>query len=62
MRTWTLTGNTYAVRSEIKAIGGRWDAGTKSWTVEGAASDKKLKKAIYALGGKGIDWSFIDSD
>ena len=28
-----VTGNTYPVREQIRALGGRWDAATKSWLV-----------------------------
>ena len=27
------SGNTYPARDEIKALGGQWDASTKTWTV-----------------------------
>ena len=28
-----ITGNAYSVRAEIKALGGRWDGATKTWSV-----------------------------
>ena len=28
-----ITGNTYPVKDQIKALGGRWDADRKLWTV-----------------------------
>lgn len=28
-----IRGNTYPVREEIKALGGRWDAGQRAWMV-----------------------------
>lgn len=28
---WLLVGNTYSIKDKIKEIGGRWDAGRKSW-------------------------------
>lgn len=29
----TISGNTYPVKDQIKALGGRWDADRKVWTV-----------------------------
>lgn len=28
-----ITGNTYPVRNEMRAIGGQWDAANKAWLV-----------------------------
>jgi hypothetical protein len=28
-----VTGNTYPVKDQIKALGGRWDAASKGWRV-----------------------------
>lgn len=28
-----ITGNTYPVKDQIKALGGRWDANAKGWSV-----------------------------
>lgn len=42
-----ITGNTYPVREEIKALGGKWNAGSKGWDVpeENAAKAKALVAA-----------------
>lgn len=31
-----ITGNTYPVREQLKALGGQWDAGAKGWRVPAA--------------------------
>jgi hypothetical protein len=31
--TILVTGNTYPVKDQIKALGGRWDAASKGWRV-----------------------------
>lgn len=31
--TVLVTGNTYPVKDQIKALGGRWDAAAKGWRV-----------------------------
>lgn len=32
-QTVLVTGNTYPVKDQIKALGGRWDAAAKGWRV-----------------------------
>ena len=56
MTTWTLTGNTFAAKDEIKAIGGRWDADKKAWTVSASTMSEKSSKsaAVYGLRKRGI--------
>jgi len=34
-----ITGKTYPVRAELKALGGAWDAGAKGWRVPEARAD-----------------------
>lgn len=34
--TVLITGNTYPVKDQIKALGGRWDAVAKGWRVPAA--------------------------
>ncbi len=34
-----ITGNTYPVKDQIKALGGRWNAGAKAWMVPAAKAD-----------------------
>ena len=36
MKTVTITGNTYAVKDAIKALGGRWNQSAKGWDVPAA--------------------------
>ena len=40
----TITGNTYPVKDQIKALGGRWNADEKAWMVpdENADAARKL--------------------
>lgn len=35
-----ITGNTYPVKDQIKALGGTWDAAAKAWLVPEAVADK----------------------
>lgn len=43
-----VSGNTYPVKDELKALGGRWDAKRKVWTVP--ADKEEEAKAIVAKG------------
>lgn len=36
MTTVAITGNTFPVKEALKALGGRWDPGTKAWMVPAA--------------------------
>ena len=36
MKTITITGDTYAVKDAIKALGGRWNQTAKGWDVPAA--------------------------
>ena len=56
MTTWTLTGNTFAAKDEIKAIGGRWNPDSKSWVVTAETMREKSEKsaAVYGLRKRGI--------
>jgi hypothetical protein len=38
-----ITGNTYPVKDAIKALGGKWDADRKGWTVPDAKADAARK-------------------
>lgn len=41
MSTTTLiTGNTYPVKDQIKALGGKWDAAAQGWRVPAAKADE----------------------
>jgi len=35
-----ITGNTYPVKDQLKALGGRWDAARKAWMVPEDKADK----------------------
>ena len=37
--TVLVTGNTYPVKDQIKALGGRWDATAKGWRVPADKAD-----------------------
>lgn len=39
MSTVAITGNTYPVKDQIKALGGRWNAGEKCWMVPAEKAD-----------------------
>lgn len=45
----TITGNTYPVRRELRAMGGEWDAAKKAWMVP----NEKAAEARALLMGKG---------
>ena len=52
-----LTGNTYALRDEIRTIpGARWDAGRKAWIIEpGNMSERAIQSSkVYALKKRGV--------
>lgn len=38
-----IAGNTYAVKAEIKALGGRWDAEKRAWMVPAERADEARK-------------------
>jgi hypothetical protein len=35
-----ITGNTYPVKDQLKALGGRWDADRKAWMVPADQADQ----------------------
>jgi len=41
--TVLVTGNTYPVKDQIKALGGRWDANAKGWRVPADKADEAQK-------------------
>ncbi|MCC6314802.1 MAG: hypothetical protein IT337_12410 [Thermomicrobiales bacterium] len=41
--TVAITGNTYPVKDQIKALGGRWDADRKAWMVPDDRADEARK-------------------
>jgi hypothetical protein len=46
MSTVAITGNTYPVKDQIKALGGRWNADQKCWMVSAEKAD--AAKALVA--------------
>lgn len=48
MSTVAITGNTYPVKDQLKALGGRWDAGRKAWMVP----ETKAAAARALVGGE----------
>lgn len=44
-----ITGNTYPVREEIKALGGRWNKASKGWEV----TDDQAEQARAIVAGAG---------
>lgn len=56
--TVAITGNTYPVKDEIKALGGRWNPTEKAWMVPAAKAEQAKalvagapKKSGTTLGG-----------
>ncbi len=43
-----ITGNTFAVREQLKALGGKWNAARKCWLVP----DDKAEQARALVAGK----------
>lgn len=39
MTTALITGNTYPVRDQLRALGGTWDAAAKGWRVPADKAD-----------------------
>jgi hypothetical protein len=46
-----LSGNTYPVKDELKALGCKWDADAKCWTAPADKADEA--RAVIAKGGSG---------
>jgi len=45
--TILVTGNTYPVKEQLKALGGRWDAASKGWRVP--ATKATAARALVAV-------------
>jgi hypothetical protein len=43
-----ISGNTYPVRDQLKALGGRWDSTRKAWIVPDSRAD--LARALVPVG------------
>jgi len=48
MKTVLVTGNTFPVKDQIKAMGGRWDAARKGWMVPEEKAAEALKLVASA--------------
>ncbi len=48
--TYTVTGNTYPVKDQLKALGGRWNAAAKGWDMpaEKVGEARKLIESVVA--------------
>jgi hypothetical protein len=47
-----ITGNTYPVRDQIKALGGRWDAARKCWMVPDDKAEEASALLFPVSGGR----------
>jgi hypothetical protein len=45
----TITGNTYPVKEQLKALGGRWNAGAQGWDVPDTKAEEA--RTIVAAAG-----------
>jgi hypothetical protein len=43
-----ITGNTYPVRDQLKALGGKWDPAKKAWLVPAAKADEARRLVAAA--------------
>lgn len=48
MDTKLITGNTYPVKDDLRALGGRWDAAAKGWRVPADKADEAQKLVAAA--------------
>lgn len=56
-KTVPISGNTYAVRAELKALGGRWNAPLKCWDVP---EERANEARALVLSEKAKDDGFTD--
>ena len=56
--TVTITGNTYPVREQLKALGGRWNAQAQGWDVPADKADtaRALLPAVAAKPARARNW------
>jgi hypothetical protein len=59
MNQITVTGNTYPVREQLKALGGQWDATNKRWNFP-QASRAALEAIDVPVGGREELWEECD--
>lgn len=50
--TTLITGNTYPVKDQLKALGGKWDPKAKGWLVPDDKADA-ARKLVGGSGGSG---------
>lgn len=53
-RGWRVTGNTYAVKDQIKALGGVWDSWEKQWLLPSAEATQEATMLVRT-GGKSVE-------
>ena len=53
MNTIPISGNTYPVKAEIKALGGRWDGEAKVWRVPAEKAEEARKLVADAGSSSG---------
>ena len=46
----TITGNTYPVRAELKALGGRWNPAEQGWDFADETTAEKAREIVTAAG------------
>ncbi len=56
----TITGNTYPVKDQLKALGGKWNADAKGWNVPDDKAEQA--KAIVAAAGPAKPFTGARSD
>ena len=57
MNTTLITGNTYPVKEQLKALGGKWNPGLKGWAVptdraeeaQDLVTSQRYQSTIYTL-------------
>jgi hypothetical protein len=51
VKTVLIVGNTYPVKDQIKALGGRWNAQARGWDVPETTAEAARKLVIPAVAG-----------
>jgi hypothetical protein len=55
-KTIKITGNTYAHAADLRALGGTWNAKTKTWTVPVPMNNAACSALSYKLQQWGCTW------
>jgi hypothetical protein len=65
MQKIAITGNTYPVRDQLRALGGRWDPARKAWLVPAGRADEARRLVAAAPKQNGgynrLRSSYVDS-